>query len=129
MVPLTGGTFTGPELNGKLLPGSSADWQTVSPASPVQRARPPRVIRVCGCSAAPDPLKDGQRGELVAGPAASPACPVQRARLPRSARVSGCSAPRTRSSTGSSAAYWSRAPAASPASPVQVAGPGYRYGL
>jgi hypothetical protein len=31
IVPLTGGTFTGPELNGKLLPGSSADWQTVLP--------------------------------------------------------------------------------------------------
>jgi hypothetical protein len=30
-VPLTGGTFAGPELNGKLLPGSSADWQTVLP--------------------------------------------------------------------------------------------------
>jgi Protein of unknown function (DUF3237) len=30
IVPLTGGTFTGPELNGKL-PGSSADWQTVLP--------------------------------------------------------------------------------------------------
>jgi muconolactone delta-isomerase len=29
IVPLTGGTFTGPELNGKLLPGASADWQTV----------------------------------------------------------------------------------------------------
>jgi len=28
-VPLTGGTFAGPELNGKLLPGSSADWQIV----------------------------------------------------------------------------------------------------
>ncbi len=27
ILPLTGGTFTGPELNGKLLPGSSADWQ------------------------------------------------------------------------------------------------------
>ena len=27
IVPLTGGTFTGPELNGKLLPGASADWQ------------------------------------------------------------------------------------------------------
>jgi hypothetical protein len=25
----TGGTFTGPELNGKLLPGASADWQLV----------------------------------------------------------------------------------------------------
>jgi Protein of unknown function (DUF3237) len=31
IVPLTGGTFTGPELHGKLLPGSSADWQTVLP--------------------------------------------------------------------------------------------------
>ena len=31
IVPLTGGTFTGPDLNGKLLPGSSADWQTVLP--------------------------------------------------------------------------------------------------
>ena len=30
-MPLTGGTFTGPDLNGKLLPGSSADWQTVLP--------------------------------------------------------------------------------------------------
>jgi hypothetical protein len=31
IVPLTGGTFTGPELRGKLLPGASADWQTVLP--------------------------------------------------------------------------------------------------
>jgi hypothetical protein len=31
IVPLTGGTFTGPELNGTLLPGSSADWQLVLP--------------------------------------------------------------------------------------------------
>src|SRR3954470_6064812 len=29
IVPQTGGTFTGPELNGKLLAGVSADWQTV----------------------------------------------------------------------------------------------------
>jgi Protein of unknown function (DUF3237) len=29
IVPLTGGTFAGPELNGKLLSGSSADWQTI----------------------------------------------------------------------------------------------------
>jgi len=29
IVPLTGGTFAGPELNGKLLPGASADWQIV----------------------------------------------------------------------------------------------------
>jgi Protein of unknown function (DUF3237) len=31
IVPLTGGTFTGPEVNGKLLAGSSADWQLVLP--------------------------------------------------------------------------------------------------
>src|SRR6266404_4087178 len=31
IVPLTGGTFTGPELNGTLIPGVSADWQTVLP--------------------------------------------------------------------------------------------------
>ena len=31
IVPLTGGTFAGPELNGWLLPGSSADWQVVLP--------------------------------------------------------------------------------------------------
>jgi hypothetical protein len=29
IVPLTGGTFTGPDLNGTLLPGASADWQIV----------------------------------------------------------------------------------------------------
>src|SRR6266481_7853273 len=31
IVPLTGGTFTGPELNGTLLPCVSADWQIVLP--------------------------------------------------------------------------------------------------
>jgi hypothetical protein len=30
IVALTSGTFTGPELNGKLLPGASADWQIVT---------------------------------------------------------------------------------------------------
>lgn len=29
VAPLTGGTFTGPELNGTLVPGASADWQIV----------------------------------------------------------------------------------------------------
>jgi hypothetical protein len=29
IVPLVGGTFSGPELNGTLLPGASADWQVV----------------------------------------------------------------------------------------------------
>jgi hypothetical protein len=31
IIPLTGGTFTGPKLNGTLLPGVSADWQIVLP--------------------------------------------------------------------------------------------------
>src|SRR6202020_1831308 len=31
IVPLTGGTFAGPEINGTLLPGASADWQTILP--------------------------------------------------------------------------------------------------
>src|ERR1700684_3714484 len=31
IVPLTGGTFAGPQLNGTLLPGASADWQIVLP--------------------------------------------------------------------------------------------------
>ena len=31
IVPQTGGRFTGPEINGKLLPGASADWQILLP--------------------------------------------------------------------------------------------------
>jgi muconolactone delta-isomerase len=31
IVPLTGGTFSGPEISGTLLAGASADWQTVLP--------------------------------------------------------------------------------------------------
>jgi hypothetical protein len=31
IVPLTGGTFRGTELQGKLLPGASADWQILLP--------------------------------------------------------------------------------------------------
>jgi hypothetical protein len=31
VAPLVGGTFTGPELNGGLLPGGSATWQTALP--------------------------------------------------------------------------------------------------
>ena len=31
IVPLTAGTFSGPEISGRLLPGASADWQTVLP--------------------------------------------------------------------------------------------------
>jgi len=31
IVPLTGGTFTGPDLNGIVVPGASADWQILLP--------------------------------------------------------------------------------------------------
>lgn len=31
IVPLTGGTFSGPELRGTLLAGASADWQVILP--------------------------------------------------------------------------------------------------
>ncbi len=31
IVPWTGGTFSGPELRGTLLPGASADWQIILP--------------------------------------------------------------------------------------------------
>lgn len=31
IVPLSGGTFSGSEISGKLLPGASADWQIVLP--------------------------------------------------------------------------------------------------
>jgi muconolactone delta-isomerase len=31
IVPLSGGTFSGPEISGRLLPGTSADWQTILP--------------------------------------------------------------------------------------------------
>ena len=31
IVPLTAGTFTGPELCGQLVPGASADWQIIQP--------------------------------------------------------------------------------------------------
>jgi hypothetical protein len=31
IAPLTGGTFTGPQISGTLVPGAGADWQTVLP--------------------------------------------------------------------------------------------------
>jgi muconolactone delta-isomerase len=31
IVPLAGGTFTGPEISGELLAGASADWQIIAP--------------------------------------------------------------------------------------------------
>ena len=37
IVPLTGGRFAGPELNGMLLPGASADWQIIVAGGTVDR--------------------------------------------------------------------------------------------
>ena len=70
---------------------------------------------------AEDALADAeQRGELVPGGGrVSRRSPSKFARLWRLVKVSGCSGPSTRSATGSSAANWSRAAAASPACPVQ----------
>jgi hypothetical protein len=31
IIPWTGGTFSGPELNGKVVPGPNADWQIILP--------------------------------------------------------------------------------------------------
>lgn len=31
VLPLTGGTFSGPQISGRLLPGASADWQIILP--------------------------------------------------------------------------------------------------
>jgi hypothetical protein len=31
VAPLTGGSFAGPEISGTLVPGASADWQTILP--------------------------------------------------------------------------------------------------
>jgi len=31
IAPLSGGRFTGPEISGTLIPGASADWQTILP--------------------------------------------------------------------------------------------------
>jgi Protein of unknown function (DUF3237) len=46
IVPLTGGTFTGHTLNGKLIPGASADWQIITGdgtalGEPRPKLRPP----------------------------------------------------------------------------------------
>ena len=72
---------------------------------------------------AEDPFPDGQqRRELVPGPGRVPRLPGPVGQAGRGRPgSSGCSEPRTRSSTGSSAANWSRAAAGSPACPVQRA--------
>ena len=93
-----------------------------SPASPVQRARLPRAVRVLGCSRprtrSSTVSNSAYRSRAAAG---SPASPVQRARLPRAVTVSGWSAPRTRSKTGSSFGELVTGSRWVPASPVQRA--------
>jgi hypothetical protein len=45
IAPLTGGTFTGPELNGKLLPGAVRTSVPAStPSAPQRRSRPPPPV-------------------------------------------------------------------------------------
>ena len=51
IVPLTGGTVTGPDLNGKLLPGSSADWQIVLPDGAAARIASQANLRAAPWSA------------------------------------------------------------------------------
>ena len=62
-----------------------------------------------------------QPGEQVPGGGRVPRLPGPAGELSRTVRVSGCSGPRTRSSTGTSPASRSRAAAASPSSPVNLA--------
>ena len=68
------------------------------------------------------PLFDGQqRCVLVTGPGRIPRLPDRGGEVVTGVQGVECSAPSTRSKMGSSAAYWSRAPTASPAFPVQPA--------
>ena len=74
-----------------------------------------------GVLGAGDPLAAAAARRTGPGPRPDPPPPGPAGEVPRAVRVSGCSAPETRSRTGSSAAYWSRAAAGSPACPVQQA--------
>ena len=76
-------------------------------------------FRVLG---ARDPLAHRQqRGVLVAGPGRIPRLPGPVGEVGAGGQGFRVLGAETRSSTASSAAYWSRAPAASPACPVQWA--------
>ena len=103
---------------GVLVPGGGR-----SPACPVKRARLRAGDEGVRVFRAEDSLAQGQQvGELVpgGGRVPRPPGPEGEARAGRG-RVSGCSGPRTRSSTGSRSANWSRAAARSPACPVKRA--------
>ena len=97
IVPLTGGTFTGPELNGTLLPGASADWQIVLPDGTALgdvATRSERTAAICSTSS----------HEVCA--TAAPRCSHVWAAERTSTRASTCSAapcrsrPAPRHSTG-----------------------------
>ena len=104
---------------------SAANWSrapAASPASPVQRARLARAARVSRVLRAEDPLYDRQqRGELVPGPGRIPRLPGPLGEVGAGGQGVGVLRAEDPLATGSSAAYWSRAPAASPACPVQRA--------
>ena len=75
-------------------------------------------VRVLGAT---DLLLQGQQGgELVAGGSRIPRFPGPAGETTRAFKVPGSSGPQTFSWRGSRAANWSRAAAASPASPVQL---------
>src|SRR5205807_1944161 len=75
---------------------SAANWSrapAASPASPVQRARPLRSLRVNRCSGPSTPLLEGQQdGVLVAGPGRIPRLPGpagEAVAVPQGVRVLG----------------------------------------
>src|SRR5690348_9760050 len=88
IVPLTGGTFAGPELNGTLLPGSSADSQIVlrtAPPSATSATRSRPTTATCSTS--------NHGASVTATPTCSPASPAART----STRANTPSAPQPRS--------------------------------
>jgi DNA-binding NarL/FixJ family response regulator/muconolactone delta-isomerase len=74
IVPLTGGTFMGPEINGKLIGGASTDWQIVLPDGtarqhPLPACRP--RVAICSTSSptfdvdVPFPELTGREREIL----------------------------------------------------------------
>jgi muconolactone delta-isomerase len=111
IVPLTGGTFTGPRLSGTLVPGASADWQIVLPdGTALGEIR--YTLRTDGATCS----TSGRRPSATVRPRSSLASPAARTSMPASTR----SAPRRGSKrrrppwTGSTKACSSRPPPAPP---------------